>query len=94
LLATTPATTALPGLTLAPNPAHTATTVELPAQPGSPTATLTLRDALGRRIHTQTVPVPATGLRHELNVAGLPAGLYSLQVQASASTATRKLVVE
>jgi hypothetical protein len=93
LTATTPALSG-PAFTLAPNPAHTATTVQLPAQPGTPTATLTLLDALGRRMKTETVALSATGLHHELNVAGLPAGLYALQVQAGAATATRKLVVE
>ncbi|WP_210516964.1 T9SS type A sorting domain-containing protein [Hymenobacter terricola] len=79
--------------TLAPNPARAATTVQLPAQPGT-AATLTLRDALGRALRTATVALPPAGLRHELDLTGLPAGLYALQVRAGAATATRRLVVE
>ena len=78
----------------APNPARAATTVVLPALPGAATATLTLRDALGRALRTSTVALPAAGLRHEFNLANVPAGLYVLQVQAGAVTATRRLVVE
>ena len=79
---------------LAPKPANATTSVTLPAVPGAATATLTLRDALGRTLRTETVPLPAAGLRHELNLAGLPAGIYALQVQAGTAAATRRLVVE
>ena len=83
-----------PAFALAPNPARGTTTVQLPALPGAPTATLTLHDALGRTVRTTTVALPAAGLRHELSLAGLPAGVYAVQVQAAGATATRKLVVE
>ena len=79
---------------LAPNPARTATTVQLAAQPGTPTATLTLRDALGRAVRTATVALPPAGLRHELDLTGLAPGLYAVQVRAGAAVATRHLVVE
>lgn len=79
---------------LAPNPARTATTVQLPAQPGTLTATLTLRDALGRAVRTATVALPPAGLRHELDLTGLAPGLYAVQVRAGAAVATRRLVVE
>jgi len=79
---------------LAPNPARTAITVQLPAQPGTPTATLTLRDALGRAVRTATVALPPAGLRHELDLTGLAPGLYAVQVRAGAVVATRRLVVE
>ncbi|GAB3590120.1 hypothetical protein GCM10027345_44660 [Hymenobacter daeguensis] len=93
LLATTAAQGLLP-FTLAPNPARAATTVALPAQPGTATATLTLRDALGRALRSETVQLPTAGLRHELDLSGLPAGLYAVQVQAGPATATRRLVLE
>ncbi|MDB5268943.1 MAG: hypothetical protein JWP58_1983 [Hymenobacter sp.] len=83
---------ALPDVAVFPNPAHATATVQLP--PVSGTATLTLLDALGRVVRTTTVPLPAAGLRHELDLAGLPAGLYALRVAAGASTATHRLVVE
>jgi hypothetical protein len=80
--------------TLSPNPARAAATVQLPAVPGITTATLTLRDALGRALNTETVNLPAAGLRHELDLRSLAPGLYAVQVRAGAATATRRLVVE
>ncbi|MBF9221689.1 T9SS type A sorting domain-containing protein [Hymenobacter ruricola] len=93
LLATTAAQGSL-SFSLAPNPAHTTATVTLPALPGAPTATLALLDALGRAVFVQTVPLPAAGLRHELDLRGLAPGLYALRVTTGAETATRRLVVE
>ena len=93
LLATTAALRGA-AFTLAPNPARSATTVTLPALPGTASATLTLRDALGRAVRTATVALPPAGLRHEVDLTNLPAGIYALQVQAGAATATRRLVVE
>ncbi|TDN39171.1 T9SS type A sorting domain-containing protein [Hymenobacter sp. UV11] len=84
----------LPGLELWPNPAHTATMVHLPALAGVTQATLVLRDALGRKVHTELVRIPVGGAVYELRVAGLPPGLYLLQVQVGTATAVRKLAVE
>jgi hypothetical protein len=81
-------------LTLAPNPAHATTTVQVPAVAGATQAVLTLSDALGRVVRTHATPLSAAGLRYELPLAGLPAGLYALQVQAGSATAVRRLVVE
>jgi hypothetical protein len=81
-------------LELYPNPAHAAATVQFPATPGAAMATLTLLDALGRAMRTHTLALPATGLRHELNLTGLAPGIYAVQVQAGAATAVRRLVVE
>jgi hypothetical protein len=86
--------TQLPGLALWPNPAHTATLVQLPAVAGATQATLVLRDALGRQVRTELVRLPPAGTVHELRVAGLPPGLYLLQVQAGTATAVRQLAVE
>ena len=92
----TPTTPARPGLafTLAPNPARATTAVQLPAVPGATTATLTLLDALGRTVRVRTAALPAAGRRYELELAGLPAGVYALQVAAGAAIATRRLVVD
>ena len=78
-------------VSLAPNPARAAATLTLPAVPGSLTASLTLHDALGRAVRTATVPL---GRHHELDLTGLPAGLYVVRVQAGTSTAMRQLLVE
>ena len=93
LTATTPALSGS-AFTLAPNPARASTIVQLPALPGTATATLTLLDALGRAVRTTTVALPPAGLRYELSLAGLPPGLYALRVQAGTDRATRRLVVE
>ena len=83
--------TALAGLTISPNPAHALATVQLLPIPGVTTATLTLFDALGRAVRTQTA---ATNARTELDLTGLSAGLYALRVQAGSAIATRRLMVE
>ena len=85
---------ALAGLALFPNPAHTATTVRLPAVPGTVAATLTLLDALGRAVRTLQVPLPAAGATAEVPLAGLAPGLYRLRVQAGGQQGSRALAVE
>ena len=89
-LATAPAAL-LAGLSLWPNPAHNRATVQLPAVPGSTTATLTLLNALGRAIRTQTA---TTNSKAELDLSGLAPGLYAVRMQAGGSNVTRRLVVE
>ena len=74
---------------LYPNPAHGSATVAMPAGPGP--ATLTLLDALGRVVRTQSA---ATGHDYSLDLAGLTPGVYALRVQAGAAVATQQLVVE
>ena len=78
-------------LEISPNPAHGCASVQLPALPAAATATLTVLDALGRTLHTQTA-APYT--RIDLDLTGLAAGLYAVRVQAGAATVTRRLVVE
>ncbi|MDB5267732.1 MAG: hypothetical protein JWP58_772 [Hymenobacter sp.] len=77
---------------LYPNPAHAHVVMQLPAVAGA--ATLTLLDALGRPVRTEALALSAVGQRHDLDLTGLPAGLYAVRVQAGGSTATRRLVVE
>ncbi|MDQ2769418.1 MAG: T9SS type A sorting domain-containing protein [Bacteroidota bacterium] len=78
-------------LSLSPNPAHGRATIDLPALPGTATATLTVLDALGRALRTQMVPTNAPA---ELDLTGLAPGLYAVQVAAGAAIATQRLVVE
>ncbi|GAB3874359.1 hypothetical protein GCM10028824_27480 [Hymenobacter segetis] len=78
-------------ITLSPNPAHGTATVQLPAVPGTTTATLTVLDALGRAVRTLSTPTNSTAV---LDLAGLAPGLYAVRVQAGGSPATRRLVVE
>ena len=89
---TTTASALLPLVgSLFPNPAHGRATVQLPAVPGTATATLTILDALGRTLRTQTAFPSA---RAELDLTGLAPGLYAVRVTAGAATATQRLVVE
>lgn len=81
----------LSAIALSPNPAHGRATIQLPPISGTTTATLALLDALGRTLRTQPA---ATNAKAELDLTGLPAGLYAVRVQAGGSTATRRLVVE
>jgi hypothetical protein len=78
---------ALAGAVVFPNPAHSTATVRVLACP----ATLTLLDALGRAVRTQSV---ATGTDVAFDLTGLAPGVYALRVQAGAVVATQKLVVE
>ncbi|WP_167856337.1 T9SS type A sorting domain-containing protein [Hymenobacter metallicola] len=84
----------LPGLSIYPNPARNAATVELPAVLGATQATLTLTDAVGRAVRTTSAALPAGGLRHTLDVSNLAPGLYTLRVQIGTHTATQPLAVE
>lgn len=92
--ASTPAGPTQTALDIFPNPAHDKLTLLLPAGLVSGPATLTLLDVLGRTVHTEAVLLPANGQHHELSLAGLPAGLYTLHLTAPRVVAVRRLVVE
>ena len=84
---------AVAGLLLYPNPAHASLAVQ--AAPSAAThATLTLTDALGRRVRTHEISLPASGLRYELSLTGVPPGLYALRVRVGGADTTRRVVVE
>ena len=74
---------------LYPNPAHGAATLRLPTTPPAP-CTLTLHDALGRRVWQGQ----ASGSATDIPLAGLAPGVYALQIGSAAGTVTRRLVVE
>ncbi|GAB3874338.1 hypothetical protein GCM10028824_27430 [Hymenobacter segetis] len=86
-LATTPAAP-VPAFGLLPNPAHGMAMVRLPAGLGA--ATLTVLDVLGRAVRSQTT----TEAHAELDLTGLPAGLYAVRVAAGNQAITQRLVVE
>ncbi|OWP63672.1 hypothetical protein CDA63_07725 [Hymenobacter amundsenii] len=70
------------GVRLYPNPTATTATLELPA-PTAATARLILLHVTGRTIRTQRLPAGA--MRTEVNVAGLPAGLYLVRLEQPGS---------
>lgn len=79
---------------LFPNPATDAATLTLAGLAAGATATVQLRDALGRAVGMpQAVRAGAEGsARLELPVAGLPAGVYTVLVQTPQATFAKKLV--
>lgn len=82
------------GLALFPNPAHHATTVQLPAGLAAGAATLTVLDATGRAVRSRTATLPAGTSQTTLDVAGLAPGVYTLRVAVAESLHTTRLVVE
>ncbi len=83
---------------LFPNPAHHTATLTVPAVLLRQAALLTLRDALGRAVQQRFVsPVPgnpAAEARADLNLTGLPPGLYTLRLLTSEGPIVRQLLVE
>ncbi len=78
-----------PALRLWPNPAHTTSTVEWPAQPAA--AVLTVRDVLGRTVQSQRLPAHTSQAR--LECAHLPAGCYSVELVAGQYRQRTRLLI-
>lgn len=84
-------------LSLFPNPAHHTATLLVPAALLRQVGLLTVTDALGRTVRQRYVtPAMGTALetRTELDVSGLPAGIYWLRLLSSAGPLTKQLVIE
>ena len=80
---------------LYPNPAHHVVTLTLPAALVRLATEIRLFNALGQVVGTVRV-VPAAGLDTEtiLDLAGLPAGVYSVRLRTSQVTLYKHLVIE
>ncbi|MGY3088601.1 putative delta-60 repeat protein [Hymenobacter sp. UYAg731] len=87
-LATKAATLLLP-LMLYPNPAHATVTIEMPAS--AATRSATLLDLSGRTVRRWTVS--ARQAENQINLQGVAAGVYLLQVRAEDALYQEKLVV-
>ncbi|UOG74217.1 T9SS type A sorting domain-containing protein [Hymenobacter tibetensis] len=85
--------TALAGMSIYPNPAHTHTTVVVPAVSGVTQATVTLSDVVGRTVRTQNLRLATTGTKADVSLEDLKPGLYRVQVQAGSETITRSLAI-
>ena len=78
-----------------PNPAHHTASLVLPAVAGAAQAQLTLLNALGQAVRSQTLSLLKAGeTRAQLDLADVPPGLYTLRVAAGGQTATQRLAVE
>ncbi|UOG75078.1 T9SS type A sorting domain-containing protein [Hymenobacter tibetensis] len=77
-----------------PNPASQVFAVRLPAMAGQRTAQLTLLNTLGQQVQTRTVQLHSAGTETLVNVNGLAAGVYTLQIQTADQVATKQVVVE
>lgn len=75
-------------LSLYPNPASEAATLLLPI--GTAPGYVRVVDGLGRVVREQALTSGATTLK----LAGLPKGVYAVQVQAGAERATRRLAID
>lgn len=85
VVAATRANTAMPGLSISPNPATTRLTIDLPK---AGAATVALRDLTGRLV---VAPAALAANREVSLPAGLAAGVYMLEVSQGSVTAVRRI---
>ncbi len=64
------------------------------AQLGQGKGIITLTDVAGRQVSNLTATLEQSGSIHELDIKGLPAGVYTLKVSGSEASLTRQIVVE
>jgi hypothetical protein len=76
-----------------PNPAHDAFSLSLPALPGLRTVQATLLNSLGQVVLHRTLTATSAGLQAELNVRGLPQGVYLLRLDGAGDQPLLKRVV-
>ncbi|MCB2406787.1 Kelch repeat-containing protein [Hymenobacter lucidus] len=81
-------------LQLYPNPASKAPVTVAASGVAGTTAELTLVNSVGQRVWQHTAAVAGRELRTTVPVAGLAAGVYTLQVRSAAGILTRKLVLQ
>ncbi len=82
-------------VSLYPNPAHATATLLVAPVANVATATAVLLDGLGRNVWQRALPLTGTGIHAELDLRALPAGVYTLRLQAgSNSPVTKRLTLE
>jgi hypothetical protein len=92
-LASTPALAATE-VALYPNPAHSSFTLELPTLAEATRVQAELLNTLGQVVRQQQVLTSEHSARLTVATAGLAAGVYTLRLQAGATTLTKRVVVE
>ena len=82
-------------VSLYPNPAHATATLLVAPVAQATTASAVLLDGLGRTVWQRTLPLALTGTQAELDLRALPAGVYTLRLQAgSYAPVTKRLTLE
>jgi hypothetical protein len=81
-------------VTVYPNPARVSFTVEVPAVPAANRVEAELLNTLGQVVRRQLVALPASGAHFTVPTAGLVTGVYTLRLQAGASTIIKRVVIE
>ena len=79
---------------LYPNPARSTVTLTLPASAAARTVQVLLYNALGQQVRQARLLLAATSTQGLVDIAGLSAGVYSLQVQTGKAVVTKRLIVE
>jgi hypothetical protein len=81
-------------VSLFPNPARDAFTVQLPAVPGASEVQAELLNALGQVVRHQTAALRASGAQFRVETAGLAQGVYLLRLRAGATVLTKRVVLQ
>jgi hypothetical protein len=81
-------------LSVYPNPANNAVTVQWANLANAGTADITITDVTGRVVLTTTADMNQTSGNQKLNISQLAKGLYVLHVRGNGLNVTRKLEVE
>lgn len=92
-LAATPALAAS-SVSVYPNPATTAFTVQVPALAGVAQAEARLYNALGQQVAYRAAALSSRGAQLDFGTASLAPGLYTLRVQAGDANATKQVSIQ
>jgi hypothetical protein len=93
-LATTATALSAESVSVYPNPARERFTVVVPGLGQASTVQAELLNSLGQVVRRQAAALPATGTQLTLDAAGLAAGVYTLRLQAGATTLAKRLAVQ
>jgi hypothetical protein len=77
-----------------PNPAHERFTVALPGLGQATTVQAELLNNLGQVVRRQSAALPATGTQLTFETGSLATGVYTLRLQAGATTLAKRVVIQ
>jgi len=93
-LASTPTLPTIAEVALYPNPASEHFKVLMPAVAGASQVQATLFNTLGQVVRRQAAALPATGATLTVETAGLPAGVYTLRLQAGTTNVAKRVIIK